>query len=94
MDALLSTDCGTTAKTTQSAVVKHLGERGLVSAYDDHFGEPQGEESRRTMFFYRREHRPFHIDYIFISRAWAAQLTTRNKNHLPVDSWDCAGRRA
>jgi exodeoxyribonuclease-3 len=43
-----------------SAVVKLLDEHGLVSAYHDWFREPQGEESRHTMFFYRRDERTFH----------------------------------
>jgi exodeoxyribonuclease III len=57
-----------------SDVVKHMGERGLVSAYHEYFGEPQGEESRRTMCFYRRDDRTFHLDYIFIPKEWASRL--------------------
>jgi exodeoxyribonuclease III len=59
-----------------SAVVKLLDERGLVSTYHDYFHEPQGEESRHTMFFYRRRDRTFHLDYIFIPRGWATRLRT------------------
>jgi exonuclease III len=59
-----------------SAVMKLLEERGLVSAYHDWFREPQGEESRPTMFFYRRCDRTFHLDYIFIPRGWASRLKT------------------
>jgi endonuclease/exonuclease/phosphatase family metal-dependent hydrolase len=59
-----------------STVVKLLGERGLVSAYHEYSGEPQGEESSPTMFFYRRCDRTFHLDYIFIPREWAARLKT------------------
>jgi exodeoxyribonuclease-3 len=57
-----------------SDVVKFLDERGLVSVYHEHFGEPQGEETRRTMYLFRHEDKPFHIDYIFIPREWAARL--------------------
>jgi endonuclease/exonuclease/phosphatase family metal-dependent hydrolase len=59
-----------------SAVMKLLDERGLVSAYHEHFGEPQGEESRHTMFFFRRRDKTFHLDYIFIPRGWASRLRT------------------
>jgi endonuclease/exonuclease/phosphatase family metal-dependent hydrolase len=57
-----------------SAVVKLLDEHRLVSAYHDYFDEPHGEESRHTMFFYRRRDRTFHLDYIFIPREWAVRL--------------------
>jgi exonuclease III len=56
--------------------MKLLDERGLVSAYHEYFHEPQGEESRHTMFFYRRRDRTFHLDYIFIPRVWASRLRT------------------
>jgi exonuclease III len=59
-----------------SAVVKLLGDRGLVSAYHEHFGEPQGEESRRTLYMFRHEDKPYHIDYIFIPQEWASRLKT------------------
>ncbi len=57
-----------------SAVVRLLDERGLVSTYHEHFSEPQGEESRRTLYMFRHEDRPHHIDYIFIPREWAPRL--------------------
>jgi exodeoxyribonuclease III len=59
-----------------SAVVKLLDERGLVSTYHEHFCEPQGEESHRTLYMFRREDKPYHIDYIFIPREWAPRLQT------------------
>lgn len=57
-----------------STVVKILADRGLVSGYHHHFGEAHGEESRPTMFFYRRCDRTFHLDYIFIPREWLSNL--------------------
>jgi exonuclease III len=57
-------------------VVKILDERGLVSTYHEHFGEPQGGESRQTMYLFRHADRPYHIDYIFIPRAWTPRLQT------------------
>jgi exonuclease III len=59
-----------------SAVVKLLNERGLVSAYHEHFGEPQGGESRSTLHMFRHEDKPYHIDYIFIPREWVPRLLT------------------
>jgi exonuclease III len=59
-----------------SAVVKLLEERGLVSTYHEHFGEPQGGESRRTLYMFRHEDKPYHIDYIFIPREWLPRLQT------------------
>ncbi len=59
-----------------SAVVKLLDDCGLVSAYHEHFGEPQGEESRRTLFMFRHADKPYHIDYVFIPQEWAPRLQT------------------
>jgi exodeoxyribonuclease III len=59
-----------------SDVVKLLGEQGLVSAYHEFSQEPQGEESRPTIHFRRRQSRPYHIDYIFIPQEWATRLKT------------------
>jgi len=58
-----------------TAVVKLLEERGLVSTYHEHFDEPQGGESRRTLSMFRHADKPYHIDYIFIPRVWLSRLT-------------------
>lgn len=59
-----------------SGVVKLLDERGLVSTYHEHFGEPQGGESRRTLSMFRHENKPYHVDYIFIPQEWTPRLRT------------------
>ncbi len=60
---------------THSAVVQLLGARGIVSAYHTFFAEEHGRETRPTYYFWHREDRAFHIDYIFVPRAWAAGIT-------------------
>jgi exodeoxyribonuclease III len=57
-----------------SSVVSILAERGLLSAYHEYFGESQGGETRPTIYFYRRNDRTFHIDYVFVPRDWASRL--------------------
>lgn len=59
-----------------SALVRRLDALGLVSAYHTFHGEPHGAESRATFFEYRHAHRPYHIDYCFFPRSWAATLST------------------
>jgi exodeoxyribonuclease III len=61
---------------SHSDVVKILAERGLVSAYHEFFVEAQGAETRPTHHHHRHADRPYHIDYIFIPREWAARLKT------------------
>jgi hypothetical protein len=39
-------------------------------------GEPQGGESRHTLYMFRHEDKPYHIDYIFIPREWTVRLRT------------------
>jgi exodeoxyribonuclease III len=46
-----------------SSVVNILAGHGLLSAYHEYFGEPQGRETSPTIYFYRRNDRTFHIDY-------------------------------
>jgi exodeoxyribonuclease-3 len=57
-----------------SDVVKVLREYGLVSGYHEYFGEPQGGESRSTLYLFRHEDKSYHIDYIFIPREWMPRL--------------------
>jgi len=54
-----------------SAVVSLLEKRGLLSAYHHFFSEPQGHETRPTYYFWHRQNRGYHIDYVFLPRAWA-----------------------
>ena len=61
-----------------SDVVRVVAERGMVSAYHEFFGEAQGAETRRTFYQFRHEHRPYHIDYIFLPREWASRLRSVN----------------
>lgn len=53
-------------------LVQRLQELGLESAYHAHFGERQGAESRPTYFHRRAAGEPFHLDYVFVPRKWAA----------------------
>lgn len=58
-----------------SALVSHLEQLGLVSTYHHYFKEAHGRETRPTFHMYRREIHPFHIDYCFIPRTWADQIS-------------------
>jgi len=51
-------------------VVRLFGGHGLISAYHTHHREKQGAETRPTYYFYRRQNRPFHIDYVFVPQRW------------------------
>lgn len=57
-----------------AALVALLDSHGLVSSYHHFFGEPQGAETRPTCYLLWKEHRPYHIDYCFIPRAWASRI--------------------
>jgi len=62
-------------KRSHSRVVQLLAERGLVSAYHAFFSEPHGAETRPTYYFWHREERPFHLDYIFLPSKWMKCVT-------------------
>src|SRR5262249_56645012 len=59
-----------------SHTVALLERYGLVSAYHHARGEAQGAETMPTLYWRdRKEHGPtYHIDYIFLPRAWVAGL--------------------
>lgn len=50
-----------------SDVVKFLEEKKIVSAYHHYFNENHGQESQPTLYMYRKQDRPYHIDYCFLS---------------------------
>jgi exodeoxyribonuclease III len=51
-------------------VVRLFASYGLVSAYHAHCREKQGAETRPTYYFYRHPDKPFHIDHVFVPKAW------------------------
>ena len=58
-----------------SSVVKRLADRGIVSAYHQVKGEPQGKESEPTFYLHHDASKPFHIDYCFLPKAWAERIS-------------------
>ncbi len=56
--------------------VAELGELGLVSAYHETRGEPQGAERTPTHFWRdRKKDGPtYHLDYIFVPREWMERV--------------------
>jgi exonuclease III len=81
-------------KRTHSNIVRLLAERGLSSAYHRYFSETHGGETRPTYYFWHRENRPFHIDYIFLPGSWMGRMTDfkigayaewrRASDHMPI----------
>ncbi|MFL5741484.1 MAG: endonuclease/exonuclease/phosphatase family protein [Flavisolibacter sp.] len=50
-----------------STVVKRLEEKGIYSVYHKHFHQTQGIEQDPTLYMYRHQDKPYHIDYCFAS---------------------------
>jgi exonuclease III len=77
-----------------SAVVDLLARKGVVSAYHTFFSERHGEETRPTYYFWHRQERPFHLDYIFLPCGWMQRVTDvrvgaftawrRSSDHMPM----------
>jgi exonuclease III len=53
-----------------SDVVSELSKLGIRSVYHEINNIVQGKESHPTFHMYRKEDKPYHIDYIFIGREW------------------------
>jgi exonuclease III len=60
---------------SHSTVVKLLAERGIASAYHHFFTEEHGAETRPTYYFWHRQERCFHLDYIFLPHRWMERVT-------------------
>lgn len=69
------------APRNHSTLVERLTGLGLFSAYHEHYGEPQGAETRPTQFQYRHAHRPFHLDYVFLPKEWGPALRSVDVGH-------------
>ena len=56
-----------------SNVVKRLEEKGIFSCYHLYHNQIQGKEQHPTLYLYRHQDKPYHLDYCFAS----ADLTDR-----------------
>jgi exonuclease III len=77
-----------------SDVVRLLEQKGIVSSYHRHFGETHGGEKRATLYLFRHQNKPYHIDYIFVPEDWILKLQSvhigefdiwsKHSDHSPI----------
>ena len=77
-----------------SAVVQHLEQKGIYSAYHLHHKQTQGKEAHPTLYLYRHQDKPYHLDYCFVSADIAEKIQsveigdykfwTQYSDHVPV----------
>ena len=58
-----------------STVVEKLQAKNIHSTYHKFYGQTQGKEMHPTLFMYRHQDKPYHIDYCFASAGIAEKLT-------------------
>jgi exonuclease III len=58
-----------------SNVVKKLEEKNIFSSYHKFYNKSQGREDHPTLFMFRHEDKPYHIDYCFASTKFMDALT-------------------
>jgi exodeoxyribonuclease-3 len=68
-----------------STVVSILEQQGIHSVYHKHFGMKQGQEMHPTLYLYRHQDKPYHIDYCFASLAMLEHL--RSVEVGDFESW-------
>ncbi len=54
-------------ESNHSNVVKYLEEKNIFSSYHLFHNQSQGKEQHPTLYMYRHEDKPYHIDYCFMS---------------------------
>lgn len=78
---------------SHSDVVQELEDMGIQSLYHLQYAEEQGKESRPTFFLQRKNEKPYHIDYVFVSNdlknSCELEINTDNdplewSDHLPL----------
>lgn len=80
---------------THSNVVNKLEEKDIHSVYHKHFNTEQGKEKHPTLYMYRKQEKPYHIDYCFVSADLLDKVTkveigtyenwTAHSDHSPVN---------
>lgn len=81
-------------KSNHSHVVKFLEDKGILSTYHLHHKQVQGMEEHPTLYMYRHQNKPYHIDYCFVSKDMAEKLLSveigdyhswiKYSDHVPV----------
>jgi exodeoxyribonuclease-3 len=77
-----------------SHVVKFLEAKGISSTYHLHHKQMQGTEEHATLYLYRHEDKPYHIDYCFASGDMTKKIRsveigdyefwTKYSDHVPL----------
>jgi exodeoxyribonuclease III len=77
-----------------STVVKLLEDKQIFSCYHAHFNQQQGQEQHPTLYLYRHQDKPYHLDYCFISADMMKNLQSveigeyglwrQYSDHMPV----------
>jgi exonuclease III len=77
-----------------SNVVKFLANKGIFSSYHLFHKQIQGKETHPTLYMYRHQDKPYHIDYCFVSKDMARKiksveigtfdLWSKHSDHVPV----------
>jgi len=58
-----------------STVVDRLAMKSIHSLYHHHHGQIQGKEAHPTLYLYKNQGKPYHIDYCFASSDWIEKLS-------------------
>jgi hypothetical protein len=57
-----------------TTVVNKLGSKKILSAYHQYYNQIQGKEEHPTLYLYRHENKPYHLDYCFASNDFIETL--------------------
>ena len=79
---------------SHSMVVNFLKEKDIVSCYHTYYNEKHGEETAPTLYMYRHEDKPYHVDYAFVSQNLYTKIVNiqvgsackylEHSDHMPI----------
>ena len=87
-------DDGDKKEATHTDLVNILSKIGIESLYHTKTNTKQGQEQDSTLYLHRKEHKRYHVDYIFSGKSWTNKLSNieiggfedwiKYSDHMPI----------
>ena len=89
-------DDGDKKEAAHTDLVNILSKISIESIYHTKSNTKQGQEKDSTLYLHQKEHKPYHVDYIFSGKSWTNKLSNieiggfedwiKYDDHMPIIS--------